>query len=262
MPRITGPTETTLSRDPDWERNEVVTQSPRVSQSGRPLVHPRWVWTGTAGGVLGVCGAGLGLMLSSPLLVWVSAAVLVLGLVIAWRGGVLHDVRAQQPLDQAIKDVEEGNVHEGLSSEAVVVGQTAQRTAAEVTVRKRELIQERTAAPVPSLSPVGVMALLVLAGWLLVGQWVLVYPFSVTGQNSALRDLGLAVVIALSALWLRQVGPSTVALALCGLAGVLLVVAGLAAPHDAVRVQWNEILSGCLVLVAVALARSAPARRH
>ena len=246
----------------EWERKSVVNQSTRVSQPDRSLVRPRWVWTGTAGGVLGLCGAGLGLMLASPAMVWVSAAVLLLGLAVAWRGGVLHDVRAEQPLDQAVEDVKEGNEHEGLSSEAVVVGQTAQRTATEVTVRKRQLLQERAAAPLPSWSPVGVLALLVLAGWLLVGSWVLVYPFSVTGQNSALREVGLAVVVALSALWLRQVGPSRVAIALCGLSGVLLVVAGVAAPHDALRVHWNEVLSGCLVLAATALARSSSTPRR
>jgi hypothetical protein len=43
--------------------------------------------------------------------------------------------------------------------------------------------------------------LLVLAGvWLLVGQWVLRYPFDVNGQNTALRDTGFAVVVSLTGL--------------------------------------------------------------
>lgn len=210
---------------------------------------------------MGLCGVGLGLILSIPVLTWVSGVVLVLGLLVAWRGGVLHDVRAEQPLEQAIADVKGGNVHEGLSAEAVVLGGSVQRDAATVTLRQREIAEERVAAPFPSWSPIGVLALLVLGGWLLVGQWVLAYPFSVTGQNSALRDLGLAVVIALSAVWLRQVGASRVAVAICALSGVLLVVAGVVAPHDAVRVRWNEVLSGCLVLVATGMAWSAPVRR-
>jgi hypothetical protein len=43
--------------------------------------------------------------------------------------------------------------------------------------------------------------------WLLVGQWALNYPFDVTGQNTALRDTGLAIVLTLAGLrlwWLAR----------------------------------------------------------
>lgn len=234
-----------------------MTREPRVSQSGRHLVRPRLVWGGTGTAVLGMLAVGVGMILGSDMLTWVGAAVLVAGLLTSWRGGVLNDVSTGAPLDQSVEDVRNDIVHEGVSSEAVVVAGTTQRTAAEVTVRKRELLEERVAAPFPSWSPVGILGLLMLALWLLVGQWVLAYPFSVTGQNAALRDLGFAIVIALSALWLRQVGANRFASGLCLLSGFLLVVAGALFPHDAGRVQWNEIISGALVVVSAVIVLSA-----
>jgi Ca2+/Na+ antiporter len=85
--------------------------------------------------------------------------------------------------------------------------------------------------------------------WLLVGQWVLVYPFNVHGQNTALRDTGFAIVVSLTALRLLVSRRSYPATGIAMLSGVLLVCAGVWATHSAARGQVNELICGALVVV-------------
>jgi hypothetical protein len=80
--------------------------------------------------------------------------------------------------------------------------QVAHEYAETVAARTRRT-QARATAARATASGLGRLGglLLVLAGiWLLVGQWVLRYPFDVNGQNTALRDTGFAVVVSLAGL--------------------------------------------------------------
>lgn len=225
----------------------------RADDTGRAPVRPRAVWGGLLVAVLGLCVVGAGLSALS----WTWSALGVLALAVGgglmWRGGVMHDAHATKPVDHELRDVREGGTHEGVSAQQDLGSEKARRRAAFVTEQTRALLESRTHAPAPPLRPIGVAVLLVLGVWLLIAQYALGYPFTVLGQNSALRDLGPGLVVLLAGFRLRQAGPSRVATALCALCGIALLVFGLAVPHDAARVQWNEIVSGLLVLVGAAL---------
>ena len=227
--------------------------SQRADHTDRAPVRPRAVWGGLLVAVLGLCVVGAGISALS----WTWSALGVLALAVGgglmWRGGVMHDAHATKPVDHELRDVREGGTQEGVSAEQELGSDAARRRAAFVTEQTRALLASRTHAPAPPLRPIGVTALLVLGVWLLIAQYALGYPFTVLGQNSALRDLGPGLVVLLAAFWLRQCGPSRVATALCLLSGVALLVFGFAVAHDAVRVQWNEILSGLLVMIGAAL---------
>ncbi len=152
------------------------------------------------------------------------------------------------------------NVHEGAREVARVEKQDAAQTALHVSQQTRALLESRTAAPFPSVRPLGLTILLVLSVWLFVSQWALIYPFTIASQNSALRELGFAVVISLSAIWLRQLGPNRVAVGLLLLSGVLLMVSGVVFSDNIARVRWNEIATGAVVLVAAVMSMSGDAR--
>jgi hypothetical protein len=163
----------------------------------------------------------------------------------------------------------------------------AHEYAGQVGARTRRLLAERGASR--RVASVGWFAgvVLVVAGiWLLVGQWALGYPYDVTGQNTALRDTGFAVLVTLAGLrlwWVarerdhqrwsepelaqvlvtgdretaraeaaRQTEPvtgGTVAIVLAGLAGAALVAAGALMPHAKAVDGFNELLTGLLVLL-------------
>lgn len=225
----------------------------RNGTRGRP-VRPRVLWAGVGLAVLGMVVLGWGLVAGSALWTWAGTAAVVVGLLVAWRGGVLNDAQAEQPLGRNVQDAVHGNVHEGISPEARVERRAANERAAAVTQQTRERLLAVQTAPTPPLRPVATLALLVLGGWLVFCQFGFGYPYTVTGQNSGLRDLGFALVLVLSGFWLRHVGPSRVVLGLCLLAGILLLLSGVFLPHQLVRVQWNELVVGAGVLLAAAVA--------
>lgn len=66
--------------------------------------------------------------------------------------------------------------------------------------RPRSSGRQSLTTPVPTLRYPGAMVLIVVGVWLCMHQWLMAYPFSVSGQNAVLRDVGLGVVLVLSGL--------------------------------------------------------------
>jgi hypothetical protein len=145
--------------------------------------------------------------------------------------------RAAQRRTPDVHDVEE-------------IERLARQRAAELTHRSERVLAASTDSPMPSWSPVGATVLLVVGIWLLVGTWILSYPFNGVGHNTALRDGGFAVVVTLAALRLLVAKRSLTATGVAVLAGVLLVCAGALLGHSAERATVNEIICGGLVLVS------------
>jgi hypothetical protein len=131
-------------------------------------------------------------------------------------------------------------------------GDTASRRAQEQAARTTELIAAVRAVPQP-ISGMGSLMVLALGVWLLVGEFALSVPYTVTGQNTAVRDQGFAVATLLVGMFLRTHRGSKVAVGLLVLLGVLLVVSGIWFPPQAVRESVNEIITGA-ALVCAALA--------
>lgn len=78
------------------------------------LVRPRWVWGGLLVAVLGGCVLGLGIAVLS----WresIAGTVLLLvgGAASVW-GGVMYDARTQLAVGQEIRQLRDGDVHEGI----------------------------------------------------------------------------------------------------------------------------------------------------
>ena len=102
----------------------------------------------------------------------------------------------------------------------------------------------------PPLYPLSTLLLLALGVWTFLGAFILGYPYTVVGQDSALRVLGAAIVLTLCALWLRYVGFSRVVTALAGLVGAALLASAIWLPHHVARIRTNEGVVGALVIIA------------
>jgi hypothetical protein len=210
-------------------------------------VHPRWVWSGVAVAIAGMVLAGVEMMIGTTTWTLAGAAVIVTGLVVAWRGGIMYSVHANKSLHQEVSEVVHGDVHEGISP-----SDQGHRhaTSPDKEPQGHQRVQWPSApTPTPALAPLGVIGLLVLACWLLVGRWIVSYPKTAHGYTNGEYDLAFAIILALSAIWMRQIGPNKVMTGVSGLCGILLITLAFALPHDASGVEWNEVVVGILVVL-------------
>lgn len=214
-------------------------------------VRPRWVWGGLVALLLGLAAVGWAIIDSSITWTAIGVVVLVVGAVASLRGGLLYDVDTTFAPGQEAGEVGAGEPHVGPTSRARIHDPAAQARAREVTARTRRLTRATASAPRPSSGPIGILVILLVCLWLLVAQWALI-PVSTTGRGTGLRDLGVAVVVALAAFRLRA-GRSQVAVALCLLGGLSLVIFALFAGHDAERTGVNEAICGVLIILGAAL---------
>lgn len=224
-----------------------------VRDPGQPTVSPRLVWGGIGGALAGLAVAGVALVSDTRWLVWVGAAATGVGLVVAWRGGVMYDTRGQEPPHHEVRELMKGGNHLGVSPASRVVGDEVERRAAASTERRREVLARSEATPRPPLRPLAAYGLLAVGGWLFLAHRFLGYPFTIAGQDSALREVGFAVVVALCALRLRLRTRSIVASIVCLLSGCLLVLTALFLPHDSAIAKVNEIATGVVVLGLTAM---------
>jgi len=226
----------------------------RESEQPRATVRPRLMWAGVGITLLAMFGIGWAMIQHSGTAEIVGVVALVVGGLLAWRGGVLNDVQSSQPMSHEIQAAVHGRDHSGVQAGEQLHDPEAQRRAASVTRRKQALLRSRVAAPGPPMRPVATLGLLLLGAWLFIGTFVLPYYYTVTGVNSVQRALGAAIVVLLCGFWLRHVGPSPVVAALAAAAGVALVLAAFLAPHGNQWVDLQEAGSGALVVLAAALA--------
>ncbi len=220
-----------------------------VKDPGATLVRPRLVWGGTGLAIAGVVDTGIGLMLlagssDAPWVIGGGVLATVLGLAVAWRGGVLQDTMARSSQDA--QEVLHGGKHEGISSRAELVGGSSQVRATAMARRKRRFLRRSQAAKAPTLRVPGAVGLIVLGTWLCLDQWLLRYPFSISGQNAVLRDVGLGVVLVLTGLRLCRSGGRRWASLLGLAAGMILVASALVLSAGSPLVRGNELSVGLL----------------
>jgi hypothetical protein len=223
------------------------------------LVHPRWVWVGVATAIVGMVLVGVEMMIGTTTWTLVGAAVIIIGLAVGWRGGIMYDVHASKALHHELPEIIRNDVHQGISPGDQRHGQPPKRQTEPHNGQRSQppaAPAAPTTIPTPALAPLGVMGLLLLACWLLVGRWMVSYPKTVHGYTNGEHDLALAIVVALCAIWMRQIGPNKVVTGLTSLWGVLLLVAATALPHDASGVAWDEATVGVLVVLCAGLTLS------
>jgi hypothetical protein len=219
----------------------------------RHPVRPRVIWAGVALVLVGMAGVGLGMTLVGWWATVLGGLACLLGLVVAARGGLQHDMRRRHAARQEVEATRRGSVEEGVSPHDQDGGPRARSHAAELTRAKQTRLaraSHQTAAP---LLPAATLVLLVLGAWLLLGVFVLGYPYTVVGQNNELRALGFSIVLMLATLWLRHVGSSLPAALLCLGVGVLVLLDGIFLPHASARVAGNEVVVGTLVIAGAAV---------
>lgn len=217
-------------------------------------VSPLLVWLGIVLTLAGIIGTGFGLARNNAFwLLWVSVGAIVVGILLAWRGGAMYDVHgASKSVGAELVEAAHGETHKGVAPTDRLTSVEVRATAREAHVRTRELIAERTGGPMAPLFPIGSLFLLLAGVWLVIGQFALPYDHSDVGYNADLRDMGLGLVVLLSALWLRHGGASRVASMLCLASGIGLVLFGMFLPHDNGAIAVDEIFAGAWVLLATA----------
>lgn len=85
--------------------------------------------------------------------------------------------------------------------------------------------------------------------WLTVSQWA-IYPFTVVGQNNALRVCGLGVVLGLTAVLGWNATHRMIPGFMCVAGGLLLLTVAVYMPHVLERSMISEWVSGVVTLVA------------
>jgi hypothetical protein len=226
-------------------------------RQARPLVHPRRVWTGVALCMLGMALVAVGMTTGAAPVTSAGVVLIGVGLVVAWRGGILRDVHTNGTLRAEVDQTRHGDTRDGITPGSRLPRTPSRDRETQAAEARRDRSTSRSEARTgASLGDAAPTLLLVAAAWTFVSQFALALPYSELGQDTALRDTGIAVVLGLSALYLRQVGPSRLATGLCLACGVALVLAGTVLAHATTRAEWSEIVTGALVLVLAAATAS------
>ncbi|TIC82637.1 hypothetical protein [Nocardioides sp. GY 10127] len=107
--------------------------------------------------------------------------------------------------------------------------------------------------PTPGFSSVGVHLVLLVSVWLIIASYT-IYSAGETGHFNALWSGALVTAVILPALWLRQVGPSAVAVGIGVVVGLAYILLGALMPHDSHVGQGSEIISGVLIVIGFVLS--------
>ncbi|SFC64405.1 hypothetical protein SAMN04487968_10918 [Nocardioides terrae] len=216
-------------------------------------VRPRLVWGGVAAALVGGVLITLGMMeVVAASGVWLVAgvAMLLAGIAVAARGGILFDTRTGGQASAELREIAHGSGHVGVEPGDMVSGPVAERAA---TPSMSPLARgARPPASVGSWSvPAGWILLLVTA-FLVTAQGALV-AHDVTGRSSSYRDVGLAILIGLVGMRLVVApGHHPVSACLGCAAGMALVLGGWLADHDERGLAAIEV--GCGVVTVAAAA--------
>lgn len=221
-------------------------------------VRSRWVWGALAGLIVGLVVTGVGIMALS--LTWsvLGSVVLVLAGAAAWHGGMFYDT-APTSVDEIVTDVAHGETREAPGPEDRVGG-------AEAAQRAREADEVRDRAMTGPVGVrrdfirVGALTVLSAGGWLALSQWF-VYPVTATGQDNALRAVGVAVVLIFAGLWLMLHGRSVVATAVAVLASLAMLAVAFLADHDRGASVVSELAAALTGLLGCALTLDPRSRR-
>jgi hypothetical protein len=194
-------------------------------------VRPRWVWGGPLLALIGAATLGLGVALLSWTFSALGAGLLLLGAAASLRGGVLHDAVPNLAVRRELRQVLEGDVHQGIVPGETVPAPATRRDAI-ATNRSTRAVQDSAKHPNDvHWAPVAGWVLL-LTTVLTVSQWELVAP-TATGRDNSFRDTALSIALGLGGMRTAlSPGRHLITTSITGLAGTALILAGLLADHD------------------------------
>jgi hypothetical protein len=224
-------------------------QEREYDESSMHTIRPRWIWIGLACLLLGLATTGVGIMTTSLAVVVPGVVVLALGAASALHGGLYYDTRGQT--GGVLKSVREDPHYEEPGPEASSHDQEAQERSEEVDETRRRALTASMRTPMPLL-PVGAVLMLVVCVWLVVTQGS-VYPTTSRGQSDGLRDMGVAIVVALGSLRLLVAGRQVWISGVMVLAGACTLVPGLVVAHGTSTVTVSEAMSGALIILGALL---------
>lgn len=213
-------------------------------------VRPRWVWAGLALLLIGAVVGGIGVGIDSAPWWIVGLVIFLLGAAMAWRGKLVYDVSSSLSISETAGDIAEGNARVGRDPKDRAADREIKADARHTTLVKHEMLTE--SYPRPRLTSLGSGLLIGCAAWLAIAQWT-VYPESASGNDAGLRDVGVAVVLALAAFALRLPRPEPQAWGLCLLCGAALIVFGVLFSHDRATSTASELVTGILVVLGCLL---------
>ena len=216
-------------------------------------VRPRRIWAGLAGALLGAALVGAGITYDTIATALVGIVVLAAGSGVAVAAGIRYDTHGSRPARAELLEVREGEVHQGTAPGDMVTDPRARGHALMTSRTTEHVVAARAAAPRPGLLRAAALLLLVGGAGILGAQGL--YPHTQLGQDNAVRDLGLAILICLSGLRLL-VGyrPSHAPSLVAGGAGLALVLCSALTAHDAAVGSGVEAVAGAWVLGAAGLS--------
>ncbi len=219
------------------------------------------MWVGTGLTILGVITTGVGLMTRLVSMAVVGPVAMLVGVVTAWRAGVLVDTRTRDSTArEEVEDVRRGRVRHGTVAGDMLSASAAQAESRAADRRLRELLDRSHRAPGPPLAHGAAVVMLLVCVVLVWAQWGL-YPPGHTAQENALRTAAVAVVLGLCGLRILAAHrPRRVAASLAVLAGVMLALFGPMAPHQQAGVAWTETALGTIIVLAALTALASPLR--
>lgn len=206
------------------------------------------MWAGAVVMLLSFVAGGAGVVLTSWPVVAAAAVAFLVGVGLGWRGGIMYDVHGGGSLEEEIEEVKEGEPHRGTEPGETRDERPLRESAASATAAKRERLVRAEGVSAP-WRPAAATVMLFLAAWLLFGQFFLHYPYDEIGQDTQQRHTGVAIVLSLSAMFLRQMGPSKVASGVVAACGLALIASAIWLPHHAIGSLLTAWVVGVLVLV-------------
>ncbi len=228
-------------------------RSPAPGQSTDPepahLVHPRRVWAGLALALVGAAALGLGIAASDVVVGAVGCVLLAVGAAVGIWGGILYDTHGARPVTAELGELRRGEVHPGTAPGDMADSPEARRDSAATEGTRRAVIPAAGRPGRRSYAKAGGFGLLIAAALILCAQGF--FAHTATGQQNAVRDLGIAIVCGAVALRvLTSAGRHRVASILGVLCGVALVVLAFVSDHDGPAVPALEAITGAWVVVS------------
>lgn len=216
-----------------------------------PVVRPRILWGGIAVAVVGMLATAIMMVAGVGRFSWFAVALIAVGLGMAWLGGIAGSVEAGHPVSEH-REQRDREAQAGTSL-ATRDGRQERARAAVATSRELERVRARSShsAP-PPIGPSAAVALVLLAGALVLSPWVLAYPFEPAAQDSILVQTGAAIVVAWCGFWLFQKGPSRFASGACLGVALVLVLSGLSFRHDYSAITYTQLVAAALIAAAAA----------
>lgn len=222
----------------------------------KPTVHPRLVWGGLVIAVAGAVILSAGIMADSILISVLGVVVLLVGVGISVRGGVMYDARSAMAPTEELRHVVTGDELPGTVPGEMYDDPRASRTARELAVGTARLERRAETWPRPSLQAPAAVVMLLLGGTLGLMRWHLLNHDD-DGLDSYLHTAA-AVLLLLSGLrCLTARGPHRIPGAAGALAGIGLVLEALLAGHAHTGLGVTElILGGAAALAGAAVVRA------